>query len=91
MTVREGTDVNNLRVGDVIGRVWDEDTREDSCHCSIVCTITLDVVGPLAVGVRTVEVVSHNLLDGDIVRGCTIDGFEVSEGGLAECLILTLG
>jgi hypothetical protein len=69
MTVREGTDVNNLRVGDVIGRVWDEDTREDSCHCSIVCTITLDVVGPLAVGVRTVEVVSHNLLDGDIVRG----------------------
>jgi hypothetical protein len=66
----DGIDVNCLEVGDVVGRTWDRDTREeDSCHCDFRAIVAWVDARPMAEGRRTVEVISHDLMAGDIIRG----------------------
>jgi ferredoxin-thioredoxin reductase catalytic subunit len=62
----DGIDPLNLKVGDIIGSASDEDTREDSCHCAFL--VTVSGTNAVATGENTIRVIAHDLRAGDIIR-----------------------
>lgn len=79
MIKTDGRDLNLLEPGDVLGKVWDPDTRKNSCHCAFMAYVTGTNGDDIAI--PTVHVVAHDLQPGDIVR----DKYECEEEGDCHC------